>query len=127
MVVGLGAWWLGWRDALALGGGWLSLQALLALWWPWLSFPRWGWRLDPDVLRIRRGVLFRTEVAIPTARIQHVDIRQGPLDQLVGLARLQVHTASGLGADGWIPGLTPGDAEALRVHLTRGLQRGDGV
>jgi membrane protein YdbS with pleckstrin-like domain len=95
--------------------------------WPVLATPRWGWRLEPDVLLIRRGVVFRSVVAIPRTRIQHVDVRQGPLDQLVGLARLQVHTASGLGPDGTLPGLDPEVAEGLRKQLLTGLRSDDGV
>ena len=116
------------RGALAVGGVVLAVTALRALWWPVRACRGWGGRLEPDVLLVRRGVVFRTVVAIPRARIQHVDVRQGPIEQLVGLARLQVHTASGLGADGAIPGLLPQDAERLRRELVSGATRGeDGV
>lgn len=112
--------------ALAVGGLFV-LQALRAVGWPFLSAPRWGWRLEPDVFLVRRGVWFRTVVAIPRARVQHVDLRQGPLEQLVGLSRLQVHTASGLGADGTVPGLDPEVAESLRRALVAGAKGDDGV
>ena len=62
-------------------------------------------------------MLIRSIVAIPTSRIQHVDTRQGPIEQWMGLARLQVHTASGVGGDGMIPGLELPVAEALRDQL----------
>ena len=92
---------------------------LLALWMPWLSFERWGFELRDEELLIQRGVLFRSKTAIPTARVQHVDTRQGPLEQWFGLARVQIYTAAGMGADGVIPGLDLQTAEALRDELVR--------
>jgi membrane protein YdbS with pleckstrin-like domain len=61
---------------------------------------------------------------VPTNRIQHVDVRQGPLEQWLGLSRVLVYTASGMGADGVIPGLNVETAEALRDQLVR--TEGDG-
>ncbi len=103
----------------------LFVLFLLSVWFPSLSFERWGYILQQDDLLIRRGVVVRTITAIPTERIQHVDTRQGPLEQWLGLARVQVHTASGLGADGIIPGLWLDDAEALRDELVALGGRGD--
>ena len=107
----------------------LSFAFLLflgTLWLPSLAFDRWGWQLRVDELLIQRGVIVRQIVAIPTTRIQHVDTRQGPLEQWLGLARLQIYTASGMGADGVIPGLALEQAEALRDQLVR-LGGDDGV
>jgi uncharacterized protein len=112
---------------LALGLLVAVTQGIRALGWPFLSVAHWGYRLEPEVLLVQRGVLFRTLVAIPRSRIQHVDVRQGPLERLVGLVRIQVHTASGLGADGSIPGLAPDQAERLRNALVAESTSGDGV
>lgn len=103
----------------------LFLRFVLAIWWPWLSWSRWGYRHDDDELLIRRGVLFRSVTAIPIERIQHVDVRQGPIEQWFDLARIYVHTASGLGSDGVVPGLRRADAEALRDQLVAGAGQGD--
>ncbi len=105
----------------------LFLRFLLAVWWPWLSWRRWGWLQREDELLIARGVLIRSVTAIPTERIQHVDVRQGPLEQWLDLARVQIHTASGLGADGVVPGLRLQDAEALRDRLVVAARGDDGV
>lgn len=103
--------------AALIGAGWLFGLFLLSVWMPSLSFERWGYAVRDEDLLIQRGVLIRSITAIPTERIQHVDTRQGPLEQWLGLARVQVHTASGLGADGVIPGLVLADAESLRDRL----------
>src|SRR5690606_6200617 len=79
---------------LVAGLSWLFLQFVLALWLPALAYERWGFALRGDDLLIRRGVLVRSVTAIPLSRIQHVDTRQGPIEQWVGLARVQIHTAS---------------------------------
>ena len=111
------------RGALAVGAAWLLLQVLLALWMPHLSWARWAWAVRDADLLIGRGVWFRSITAIPLQRVQHVDLRQGPLEQSMGLARLAIYTASGTGADGVIPGLALADAEALRDRLV--VVRGD--
>lgn len=104
--------------------GWLFLQFLAALWLPSLAFDRWAYAVRDQDLLIARGVLIRAITAIPVSRIQHVDTRQGPLEQWLGLARIQIHTASGVGGDGVIPGLALAQADALRDQLVR--VHGDG-
>jgi uncharacterized protein len=115
--------------ALAIGAALGFVVFLLALWMPSLAFDRWGYLLRDEDLLISRGVLVRRITTIPTHRIQHVDTQQGPLEQWLGLARVHVHTASGLGADGVIPGLWFADAEALRDTLIERSQSAmdDGV
>ncbi len=103
--------------ALVLGLGiWLAL-AIFSVWFPSFSYDRWGYLILDDVLLITWGVFFRNVVAIPLHRIQHVDTHQGPLDQAFGLARLQIYTASGMGADGVIPGLDREVAAEIRAEL----------
>jgi hypothetical protein len=51
--------------------------------------------------------------------VQHVDLRQGPLDRLFGLACVSVYTAAGQGADAEIVGIAKADAERLRERLVR--------
>ncbi|MEZ4316739.1 MAG: PH domain-containing protein [Myxococcota bacterium] len=104
----------------AIGGVvWLFVLFLAALWVPSLAFDRWSYSLREEDLLIARGVLVRAITAIPASRIQHVDLRQGPIEQWLGLARIQIHTASGLGGDGVIPGLELEDAEVLRDQLVK--------
>ncbi|NPC86418.1 PH domain-containing protein, partial [Pyxidicoccus fallax] len=88
-------------------------------WYPTRAHQRWGWALREHDLLIAHGVLVRRLVSIPAGRIQHVDVHQGPIERSLGLARLQVYTASGGGADGEIPGLARETADALREKLVR--------
>jgi membrane protein YdbS with pleckstrin-like domain len=87
--------------------------------WPALAHGAYRYAVREHDLLIRSGVVFRRWSAIPLARVQHVDTRQGPLERSFGLQRLLVYTASGVSADGVIPGLSEGDAHALRDALAR--------
>ena len=92
---------------------------VVAVWHPPRAYQRWGWALREHDLLISHGVLIHQVVSIPAGRIQHVDVHQGPIERALGLARLQVYTASGGGADGEIPGLARATADALREKLVR--------
>lgn len=107
---------------LTVGGlvvGWGVLLLLHTVWWPSLSFARWAWSLREADLVVSSGVVFREVTSVPRARVQHVDVRQGPVERAFGLARVTVYTASGGGADATVPGLRLADAEALRDLLVQ--------
>lgn len=113
--------------ALIAASALLFVVFVASLWYPSLAFDRWGYLLRDEDLLISNGVVFRRLTSIPTNRIQHVDTRQGPLEQWLGLTRLQIHTASGMGADGTIPGLDVDEAERLREALVARAEGDDGV
>ncbi|GAB2690849.1 PH domain-containing protein [Thalassiella azotivora] len=107
---------------------WAGAAALTALagWLLWLigrQVRAIGYAEQEDDLLIRTGVMFRTLVVVPYGRMQYVDVQAGPLDRALGLARVQLHTASP-GTDAAIPGLPPEEAARLRERLaTRGEAR----
>lgn len=75
-----------------------------------------GYRLRPDDLLFRRGIMFHRVVAVPYGRMQLIDINRGPLDRMLGLAELKfVTAAASTGAT--LPGLPVAEAEFLRDHL----------
>ena len=117
-TVALASVWA-WTYAMALGGLWIAFQLLLALWLPALAWSRWAWLIRERDLMIASGVIFRSVMSIPLCRVQHVDVQQGPIERVFGLARVNIYTASGSGADGVIPGIELADAEALRDRLVR--------
>ena len=96
----------------------------------WLALAVWLWGLQAravraigyleraDDLLVRRGVLFRSLVVVPYGRMQYVDVIAGPVDRWLGIATVQLHTASA-GTDAAVPGLTPHDAARLRERLAR--------
>jgi membrane protein YdbS with pleckstrin-like domain len=75
-----------------------------------------GYGLRDDDVVVRRGILFRRQVAAPYGRLQLVDISRGPLTRLLGLSELRVVTAAA-SSGVTIPGLPIAEAEELRDHL----------
>lgn len=110
----------------------LGLAALLALgaWGWWLigrSARRWGYAEEAEELYITRGTLFRALIVVPYGRMQFVDVSAGPLDQMLGIAEVRLHTASP-GTTAVIPGLPAQEAARLRDRLTeRGESRAAGL
>ncbi len=89
--------------------------------WAVLLVPRQvraiGYAERDDDLLIRKGILFRSLVVVPYGRMQFVDVEAGPLDRKLGIAKVQLHTASA-NTDADIPGLVPDEAERLRDRLS---------
>lgn len=99
---------------------WLCIPAVAA-WNIFYFHPRnyraWGYHLDGRVLLIRSGVWFRTIKLLPLPRLQHVDVKRGPLQRRFGLATLVLHTAGTQAASIEVPGLDADEATRLRDHL----------
>lgn len=75
-----------------------------------------SYRLRPDDLLFRRGIMFRRVVAVPYGRMQLIDINRGPVDRMLGLAELKFVTAAA-STGVTLPGLPAAEAESLRDHL----------
>jgi putative membrane protein len=83
-----------------------------------------SYRLDAAELVIRDGVLSRTERHIPLERVQDVEIEQGPLHRLLGLADVRVQTAGGGDEpEAALSAVSAADAERLRVAIAEGARR----
>lgn len=120
-IVTLGVLWL-----LSLIPGWIgpvvwavlgSLLYLSTLWHPPRRYDAWSYRLTEQVLELRYGVFWRTSVMIPLTRLQHVDLKQGPLDRRWGVASLEVHTAGTSHSSHEIPCLNHEIGLELRERL----------
>ena len=79
---------------------------------------RFEFRVGADDIRIDSGVLSRTHRSIPFDRIQDVDITQGPVARLLGLAKVTFETGGGSAQagkeDGVIQAIKLERAEELR-------------
>jgi putative membrane protein len=60
-----------------------------------LYWARFNYRVGDDEIRIDSGILSRRHRSIPFDRIQDVDIVQGPLARLLGLAEVKFDTGAG--------------------------------
>ncbi len=61
----------------------------------WFSWRRNGFALEPRAVVLRRGAIWRSLIVVPTARMQSVSLRQGPLLRMLRLADVHVHTVAG--------------------------------
>jgi membrane protein YdbS with pleckstrin-like domain len=99
----------------------LVLGAGFGLWLGLKQYRRTFWRLDADGLAVRRGRLWQRETRVPASRVQHLDLKHGPLQRRRGLATLVVHTAGTRHGAVTVPHLDGADAERLRDRLGRQL------
>lgn len=109
-------------DALPLPWGVLLLPALLlllylALWSPPRRYRAWGYAMDGEELRLRRGVWIRVHTLVPLDHVQHIDVSQGPIERALGICSLVLHTAGTLHSQIVVPGLTRGSAERIRDEI----------
>lgn len=108
----------------ATGLAWVWLAAVVLLvvaavavgWLPAAAYDRFRWGIEDGIVRIQRGIVFRTEASVPAFRIQHIDLTQGPLDRWAGLQHLVVHTAAPA-ADLELPGIAASEAPRVRAQL----------
>lgn len=88
--------------------------------------PQWRyrvhrWEANPEAVVTRSGWLNQEWRIAPLSRIQTVDTKRGPLEQLLGLATVTVTTASAAGPV-HIAGLAHDDASRLVDELTATTQ-----
>jgi len=116
--------------AVLVGEGWVwvfpGVVALLVLWIVWLVPRQVGamaYAERADDLLVRRGIMFRSLVVVPYGRMQYVDVNAGPLARKLGIASVQLHTASPA-TSASIDGLPPHEAARLRDRMaSRGEAR----
>ena len=98
------------------------LLLYLALWAPGRRYRAWGYAMDGEELRLRRGVWTRVQTVVPLDHVQHIDVSQGPLERAFGICSLVLHTAGTLHSQIVVPGLTRSAAEGIRDEI-RGRMR----
>ena len=98
-----------------------GLVALLGLafvaWLPRRRWRAWAYREGEDELDIRHGRLVRVRTVVPYARVQHIDVSEGPVERRFGLATLILHTAGTRAASVGLPGLPRDEADRLRDRI----------
>ena len=114
-----------WGIAFLLLGGFVAFS-LVSLLIRWLTFE---YRIGDHELRIDQGLLSRSSRAIPYDRVTDVDIEQGPIHRLFGLARVRMETGATAAAkdeEGVLDTVTLARAEAIRDYV-RARKRGAGM
>lgn len=106
----------------------LTLLVLLPAFGAWLAVKKYRhtrWRLDASGFALRRGRLWQRDTRVPISRVQHLDLKRGPLERRFGLATLVVHTAGTRHSAVALQGLDVADAERLRDRLASQIDDDD--
>jgi membrane protein YdbS with pleckstrin-like domain len=93
--------------------------ALIIVWGLWLirrQVTAMSYIELSDDLVVRKGRLFRQISSVPFGRLQYVDLQSGPLERKLGMATLQIFTASP-STSATIAGLPIDTAERMRERL----------
>jgi len=108
--------------------------------WIFMYFSRYRYALGEEGILINRGIWWKYRRTIPYARIQHISVDQGPIEQIFHIYRVNSYTAgtgsmggasagSGItGPEGQILGVRNPDPlrEEIFKHVMRS-RMGDGV
>ncbi|WP_411803311.1 PH domain-containing protein [Arthrobacter sp. LAPM80] len=89
--------------------------------WEMILIPRQvraiGYAERNEDLLIRGGIMFHRVMVVPYGRMQYVDVTMGPLERMLGLSTIHLHTASP-GTNAMINGLPAAEAARLREQLS---------
>lgn len=103
---------------LGIGLAVLALGALLGWWYGARRHALYRAELrEQEGVVLYDGVWWRSEVWVPMARLQHLDVSQGPLDRRWAMASLSLHTAGTHDHHTRIDGLPQALAHRLRERL----------
>lgn len=95
-----------------------------------LAYKNYRYEITKNAFIIDYGILQKQTVNIPYDRIQNINVRRDLIDQFLGLAHLDIETAATGGtvvknavggsrsvSEGYIPGISPKEADDLRTML----------
>lgn len=82
-----------------------------------------GYQISRDRLRVVRGIMWRSDTMVPFGRIQHIDVDQGPVERMLDLATMTLHTAGSHNASVSLPGLGHELATQMREEIREHIKR----
>jgi len=106
---------------LTLVWGFYIAQMILNLAMMRLDFELRWYMLSDRAIRVREGILTIREKTIALANIQNLEVRQGPLQRMLGIADLEVKTAGGGAEAGRGKNQQSPMVEQLHVAYFRGV------
>lgn len=93
----------------------------LWVWWADIRYRNWGWQITDRWIEAKHGVISRHRVVIPRNRIQTVTTNSGPVDRMLDLETVTVHTAGAGAPNLTIPHLTTATVARIRSSLGHGV------
>lgn len=104
----------------------LVIGGILGVVLPRVAWERWSYDVAPRALELRHGILTHRRSVVPYYRVQHIDIRSGPVERALGMAQLVVRTAAAT-TDAHLPGIPADESDRLRGLILERAGRGDAV
>lgn len=92
----------------------IALAGLYALLSAERRWRRWGYAFTGRELHVASGWLVHVHTIVPVSRVQHIDVAQGALQRVFGVATLVLHTAGTDNSVVGLPGVTRATAEDIR-------------
>jgi membrane protein YdbS with pleckstrin-like domain len=106
---------------------WLGLLAWLVLtllgvfssfYLPKRTYETTSWQLKDSGIEIQRGIWWKHQIFIPRDRIQHTDIKQGPMMRSFGIATLVINTGGTHEPSIPLAGILIETAQSIRDQLS---------
>ncbi|MBB5356536.1 hypothetical protein HNR43_002545 [Anoxybacillus mongoliensis] len=94
---------------------WIVDVVLFVFFVPLWKWERWRYMIRDREIELEHGIWIRKRTLIPLRRVQHVDVKQGPLARRQKLASLYIYTAATAHE---IPFLDEQEAEKLRYYIS---------
>ncbi|WP_041638470.1 PH domain-containing protein [Anoxybacillus flavithermus] len=94
---------------------WIVDAILFVFFFPRWKWERWRYMIREREIELEHGVWIQKRTLIPIHRIQHVDVKQGPLARRQKLASIYIYTAATAHE---IPFLAEQEAEKLRYYIS---------
>ncbi|MDS0524338.1 PH domain-containing protein [Clostridium sp. SHJSY1] len=82
--------------------------------YPSFEYKQWRYLITKDKIEFSEGIYWIKTIVIPIVRIQHIKIKQGPINRKFKLADIQIYTAGGSYT---IPNIEMGKAEEISDFL----------
>ena len=81
-------------------------------------FKRKKYKIADKNISYQEGILYQKETVVPFARIQHIEIDEGPLERYFKIATLSIYTAGDSGRDLKINGLELTKAQEIKSFIS---------
>lgn len=91
--------------------------AITTLLLAFFGFRKKGYALREKDILYKSGLIWKSITTIPFSRIQHCEVKEGPIERLFGLSSLHIYTAGGSSSDIDIPGLHPQGAQDIKQFV----------
>lgn len=92
----------------------IGLMILNTIIYPVIEYKQWYYIITKDKVEFSEGIFFKERTIIPIVRIQHIKINEGPINRLLNLANIKIHTAGGVHK---IPNIDREKAEEISHYL----------